>query len=196
MKKLVLTLLPTAALIAWAYAATAQPPDRQGGPPDDQQQGGRGGPQGNRRGSPPGWKLGTVIPPPVQRQLNLSDDQKRQLHDLEKEVKERVLKILNDDQKRKLQTMQRRGPGGPPPGGEGDDRGGPGGDGNRGGPPRDRQDRDPPDGGGGGTVELSTTAGIQWFASLDSGLKEAQRSGRPILLVSAAPHCAGVPGIW
>src|SRR5947209_1965343 len=38
--------------------------------------------------------------------------------------------------------------------------------------------------------------GIQWFASWESGWREAQRSGRPILLVSAAPHCAGVSGVW
>jgi hypothetical protein len=38
--------------------------------------------------------------------------------------------------------------------------------------------------------------GIQWFPTLQSGLREAGRAGRPILLVAAAPHCAGVPGIW
>jgi hypothetical protein len=38
--------------------------------------------------------------------------------------------------------------------------------------------------------------GIQWFPTLQSGLREAERAGRPILLVAAAPHCAGVPGIW
>lgn len=38
--------------------------------------------------------------------------------------------------------------------------------------------------------------GIQWFATWESGLAEANRTGRPILLVSAAPHCAGVSGIW
>jgi hypothetical protein len=37
---------------------------------------------------------------------------------------------------------------------------------------------------------------IQWFATWESGFAEAQRSGRPILLVAAAPHCAGVSGIW
>ena len=37
---------------------------------------------------------------------------------------------------------------------------------------------------------------IQWFATLKAGLAEAQRTGKPILLVSAAPHCAGVSGIW
>ena len=37
---------------------------------------------------------------------------------------------------------------------------------------------------------------IAWYGTLKSGLAEAKRSGRPILLVSAAPHCTGVPGIW
>jgi hypothetical protein len=27
-------------------------------------------------------------------------------------------------------------------------------------------------------------------------LRPARESGKPILLVSAAPHCAGIPGIW
>ena len=38
--------------------------------------------------------------------------------------------------------------------------------------------------------------GIAWYPTLDGGLREAKRTGRPILLVSAAPHCAGVSGIW
>ena len=38
--------------------------------------------------------------------------------------------------------------------------------------------------------------GIQWFATWESAKAEAARTGRPILLVSAAPHCAGVSGIW
>lgn len=39
-------------------------------------------------------------------------------------------------------------------------------------------------------------ASIQWFATLDRGLAEAKRTGKPILFVSAAPHCAGVSGMW
>ena len=39
-------------------------------------------------------------------------------------------------------------------------------------------------------------AGIQWYATWESGLAEAQRTGRPILFVAAAPHCAGVSGMW
>src|ERR1700722_4802531 len=38
--------------------------------------------------------------------------------------------------------------------------------------------------------------GITWFTTWNSGLAEAERTGRPILLVAAAPHCAGVSGIW
>lgn len=38
--------------------------------------------------------------------------------------------------------------------------------------------------------------GIQWIGTLDAGLAEARRTNRPILLVSAAPHCHEVSGIW
>jgi hypothetical protein len=37
---------------------------------------------------------------------------------------------------------------------------------------------------------------IQWFATLDRGLAEAKRTGKPILFVSGAPHCSGVSGMW
>ncbi|MFN6052310.1 MAG: hypothetical protein ACK47R_15895, partial [Planctomycetia bacterium] len=37
---------------------------------------------------------------------------------------------------------------------------------------------------------------IVWFSSIEAGLGEARRTGKPILLVSAAPHCAGVSGTW
>lgn len=48
----------------------------------------------------------------------------------------------------------------------------------------------------GQTPAAKPQAGIQWFASVSSGFAEAKRTARPILLLSAAPHCAGVPGIW
>lgn len=38
--------------------------------------------------------------------------------------------------------------------------------------------------------------GIQWFAVWEQARAEAARTGRPILLFSAAPQCHGVPGIW
>ena len=37
---------------------------------------------------------------------------------------------------------------------------------------------------------------IAWYSTLESGLAEADRSKRPILLISAAPQCLGVPGTW
>ena len=37
---------------------------------------------------------------------------------------------------------------------------------------------------------------IAWYGTLESGLAEAKRSGRPILFLSAAPQCLGVSGIW
>jgi len=46
------------------------------------------------------------------------------------------------------------------------------------------------------TTMAQPAAGIAWYATLDSGLREAKRTGKPILLIAAAPHCAGVSGIW
>ena len=37
---------------------------------------------------------------------------------------------------------------------------------------------------------------IQWFGTWKGGLAEAQRTQRPIFLISAAPECHSVPGIW
>ncbi|MEC9092823.1 MAG: hypothetical protein VX438_08980, partial [Planctomycetota bacterium] len=35
---------------------------------------------------------------------------------------------------------------------------------------------------------------IAWFGTWKGGLAEAQRTGKPILLLSAAPQCHSVPG--
>lgn len=37
---------------------------------------------------------------------------------------------------------------------------------------------------------------IAWYGTVKSGLAEAKRTNKPILFVSAAPHCLGVPGEW
>ena len=37
---------------------------------------------------------------------------------------------------------------------------------------------------------------IAWYSTLKQGLAVAKATGRPILLVSAAPHCHGISGIW
>ncbi|MBL8796018.1 MAG: hypothetical protein JNM56_19105 [Planctomycetia bacterium] len=39
-------------------------------------------------------------------------------------------------------------------------------------------------------------SGVQWFATWNNAQEEARRTGRPILLVAATPHCAGVSGMW
>jgi len=37
---------------------------------------------------------------------------------------------------------------------------------------------------------------IAWHGTWNGGLAEAQRTGKPIMLVSAAPQCHSVPGVW
>jgi len=37
---------------------------------------------------------------------------------------------------------------------------------------------------------------IAWHGTWKGGLAEAQRTGRPILLVSGVPQCHNVPGVW
>lgn len=42
----------------------------------------------------------------------------------------------------------------------------------------------------------SAQGGIVWYGTLHEGVVEARRTNRPILLISAAPHCHNVSGIW
>jgi hypothetical protein len=178
MRKLCACGLGLGLVLGCIVMAAAQPPegrDRPGrgdGPP-------RRGPGGPPGGPPRGWEPGRVMPPPIREELELTEDQKKQLADLEKEVKDRILKMLTAEQKKKLDDLRRRGPEGPPPPPPPPEREG---------RPPERPDRDQARG--------DASAGIQWFATWESGLREARQSGRPILLVSAAPHCAGVSGIW
>jgi hypothetical protein len=89
--------------------------------------GGPGGPGGFPGGFPglPRIEPGTVLPPFLKDQLELTADQEKKLDELEKDVKAKLMKILSDDQKKKLDEMGRRGPFGP--GGPGGSGGGPGG---------------------------------------------------------------------
>jgi hypothetical protein len=171
MGKRVFWLLALAGLAVWVAAAVSQPPEGK-----DRGQGKRGGPPGG----PPRFELGRVLPPFARDELELTREQADEIAKLEKEVKQRLEKILTAEQKKRLENLRPRGPGGP--GGPS-----PGGPEKKGPPPKDKdKDRD----------GASAGAGIQWFATWESGLREAQRTGRPILLVSAAPHCAGVSGTW
>lgn len=50
----------------------------------------------------------------------------------------------------------------------------------------------------GGSVPNSkqVVSGIAWYGVLKDGLAEAKRTGKPILFVTSAPQCNGVPGMW
>ena len=37
---------------------------------------------------------------------------------------------------------------------------------------------------------------IAWHGTWSEAQAEARRTGRPILLVSAAPHCRNISGVW
>ncbi len=66
-----------------------------------------------------------IAAPFAQETLKLTDEQKKQLADLQKDVDAKLAKILTDEQKKQLQEMRPMGPGGPG-GGPGRGPGGPG----------------------------------------------------------------------
>jgi hypothetical protein len=84
---------------------------------------GRGGPGGPPFGGPGGPPFGgpgfgppppgLILPPMLQDMLNLSDEQKKKVGDLQKEIDDRLAKILNEDQLKQLKQMRDRGPRGP-----------------------------------------------------------------------------------
>lgn len=45
-----------------------------------------------------------------------------------------------------------------------------------------------------GSKEL--VSGIAWYGVLTEGFAEAKRTGKPILFITAAAQCRGVPGMW
>jgi hypothetical protein len=92
--------------------------------PEDGRRGPRGfgGPRGGGMrgfGGPP--QPGQILPPFLQERLQLTDKQKKQLAELQKEVDARLDKILTDEQKKQLKEMPRGfgrgGPRGPRPDG-------------------------------------------------------------------------------
>ncbi|MCE9583398.1 MAG: hypothetical protein K8T20_13005 [Planctomycetes bacterium] len=44
--------------------------------------------------------------------------------------------------------------------------------------------------------EPETRTGIAWFGTWERGFRVAKATGRPILLISAAPQCHGISGLW
>lgn len=122
--KLTLLALALGASTCLVSAQDGPPPsDRQ---PPLQRQGGPGAPGGFH-----------LLPPRAQEQLQLTDDQRKQIAALESETKAKLEKILTPEQMDQLKNMRppmrQGGPGGPPNGPQ--MRGGPGGPGGFGGPP-------------------------------------------------------------
>jgi hypothetical protein len=136
-------------------------------PPGDKK--GKGGPKGGAAK----FELGQVLPPALLADLNLTTEQMKELDALKADLKTKLEKLLTDEQKKKVEAYRPFGPG------SGDKAG----KGKKGPPPMPVE-------------EAKNDAAIQWFATLSRGLAEAERTGKPILFCSAAPHCAGVSGMW
>ena len=115
-----------------AFASRPQTKGGFGGP------GGPGGPGGRGMmgmGGPP--RIGEILPGFFQDRLGLDEAQKKKVAELQKEVDDKLNKILTTEQAAQLKEMRQRGPGGPRGFGG---PGGPGGPG--GGPPPDREEHD------------------------------------------------------
>jgi hypothetical protein len=82
-------------------------------------------------GGPP--KTGEIMPPFLRDMLKMTDDQKKQLDEIQKEVDAKLDKVLTEEQKKQLKNMPVPGFG--PPGGPGGPPGFAGGQGGPGGPP-------------------------------------------------------------
>ena len=84
MKRLICGVLAfaAAAVVIASPEAWSQSPD-----------GGRGKKGGKEKGRPPRFELGKVLPPFARDELNLTDEQQKQLAALEKEVKAKLVKV-------------------------------------------------------------------------------------------------------
>ena len=162
-----------------ALPAQSQPPAKDG----KGAKGAKGGPA-----------VGVVVPPVLLDELKLTDAQKAELKDIEKDLKGRLDKLFTADQKKVIENYQPTAKGkGPPPPKKGNQNPDPT-PANPSGTetaPRPREPGQPV-----GDAISKEPPAIQWYATLARGLAEAERTGKPILFVSAAPHCAGVSSMW
>lgn len=92
-------------------------------PGDPKGKGGKGKDKGGPGGGPPRFELGRTLPPGLREELNLTKEQEKALDAIEQELKEKLNKLLTEEQKKAVENFRPRGPGGP--GGPG---GGPGGE--------------------------------------------------------------------
>jgi hypothetical protein len=121
-------MLFLAGLLTMTSLSTAQPPGGgKGGQPG---KGGKGG--FGKGGFGGGFNMpqpGQIMPTFIAERLKLTDDQKKRVETLQKDVDEKLAKILTEDQQKQLKEMKDRGarggfgrPGGA--GGKGGDKGG------------------------------------------------------------------------
>lgn len=54
-----------------------------------------------------GGGINQVLPPAVQNRLQLTDEQKKQIDAIQKEVEAKVMKVLTDEQKKQLETIKK-----------------------------------------------------------------------------------------
>jgi hypothetical protein len=99
-----------AGLLCVASMSAAQPPGSKGG----QKGGGKGFPggKGGGFGGAVPFLPGQVMPPFMADRLKLTDDQKKQVETLQKDVDEKLAKILTEDQNKMLKEMKERPRGG------------------------------------------------------------------------------------
>jgi hypothetical protein len=99
-----------AGLLAMTSLSSAQPPGGgKGGQPGKGGKGGFGGKGGGFAAPQPGQ----ILPTFIAEQLKLTDDQKKQVETLQKDVDEKLAKILTEDQQKQLKEIKdRRGFGG------------------------------------------------------------------------------------
>lgn len=110
MMKLAIGGTTLSTLLACVLAfATAQGRD------DDEKRPGKKGPP------PKGFKLGKLLPPHIMHELELTEEQREKLADLEKETRKKLEKIFTEDQLKQIEKLGKRPPHGPPPPRDGDD---------------------------------------------------------------------------
>jgi hypothetical protein len=98
MKRMVVGMLAFMASILLVVTASSQPPEGKEKKGQDKKEGMKG------------FELGRVLPPFIRDDLDLTEEQQRQIAALEREVRTKLSKILTDAQKTKLESIRPKGP--------------------------------------------------------------------------------------
>jgi Spy/CpxP family protein refolding chaperone len=122
MKAGALAAFAMAAAVVLSLSAAGQPTEQKGG------KSGKGGFPGGPGGFGMRPQPGQILPSFIQDRLKLTDDQKKQVADLQKDVDSKIDKLLTDEQRAEFKKIKEQGPGfGGGPGGGGRGKGGFGG---------------------------------------------------------------------